>query len=136
MFILDTNIVSELRRPERALPALRAWAADVPAIDQYISCITVMELDIGALAVVRKDAAQGEILRRWISDQVLPMFRGRILSIDLEVARRCAPLHVPDPRGDRDALIAATAFVHGMTVVTRNVADFAPTGVPTLNPWA
>jgi toxin FitB len=136
MFILDTNIVSELRRPERTLPALRVWAADVPAAEQYVSCITIMELDLGALAIARKDKAQGDILNRWIHNYVLPFFEGRILSVDLKVARRCAPLHVPNSRGGRDALIAATALAHGMTVVTRNVADFAPTGVPVLNPWA
>ncbi len=135
MFILDTNIISELRRLERALPALKAWAATVPAAEQYVSCITIMELDVGALAIIRKDKVQGEILNRWINNHVLPFFKDRILPIDTEIARRCATLHVPNPRGDRDALIAATALVNGMTVVTRNVADFAPTGVPILNPW-
>ena len=135
MFILDTNVVSELRRLERALPTLKAWAATVPAAQQYVSCITIMELDVGALAIGRKDKVQGEILNRWINNHVLPFFKGRILSIDTEIARRCAPLHVPNPHGDRDALIAATALVHRMTIVTRNVADFAPTGVPILNPW-
>ena len=135
MFILDTNIISELRRLERALPALKVWAATVPAAEQYVSCITIMELDVGALAIIRKDKVQGEILNRWINNHVLPFFKDRILPIDTEIARRCATLHVPNPRGDRDALIAATALVNGMTVVTRNVADFAPTGVPILNPW-
>jgi len=85
--------------------------------------------------VERRDPAQGAILRSWLDDHVLPAFADRVLPVDVVVAQRCASLHVPDPRSDRDALIAATAMVHGMTVVTRNVADFEPTGVRILNPW-
>jgi len=84
----------------------------------------------------RRDPRQGAELRVWLDSQVLPAFEGRILPIDRNVAIRCASLHVPNPRSFRDSLIAATALVHGMTVVTRNVADFEPTGVAVLNPWA
>ena len=101
----------------------------------FLSAITILELETGALLVERRDPAQGAILRAWLDGHVLPAFAGRVLAVDTAVAQRCARLHVPDPRADRDALIAATALVHGMTVVTRNVADFEPTGVPTLNPW-
>ena len=94
-----------------------------------------MELDIGVLQVERRDKTQGAALRAWLDQHVLPEFAGRVLPIDTAVARRCARLHVPDRRSERDALIAATALVHGMTVMTRNVADFQPTGVPLLNPW-
>lgn len=135
MFILDTNVVSALRRPERAAPRLVAWAASAPVADYFLSAITVLELELGVRLKERKDAAQGASLREWLEGQVLPRFEGRILCIDTAVARRCAVLHVPDPRAERDALIAATALVHGMTVATRNVADFAPSGVPTCNPW-
>jgi toxin FitB len=90
---------------------------------------------LGALQIARKDAAQGAILRAWIDDQILSRFEGRILAVDTAVAQRCARLHVPDPRAERDALIAATAMVHGLTVVTRDVADFEPMGVALLNPW-
>jgi predicted nucleic acid-binding protein len=83
----------------------------------------------------RRDKAQGAMLRAWIDTRVLPAFDGRILSVDTAVAKRCARLHVPDPRADRDALIAATALVHRLTVVTRNVADFEAMGVDLLNPW-
>lgn len=85
--------------------------------------------------VQRRDAAQGVVLRAWIDGRVLPAFEGRILAVDMAVAQRCARLHVPDPRAERDALIAATALVHGLTVATRNVADFQPMGVDLLNPW-
>ena len=75
------------------------------------------------------------MLRAWLELQVLPEFAARTLPVDAALAQRCARLHVPDKRGERDALIAATALVHGMTLVTRNLADFKPTGVTLLNPW-
>lgn len=135
MFVLDTNVVSELRRPERANAKVVAWASATPLAGFFLSAITVLELELGVLLMERKDAAQGASLRAWLNDQILPRFEGRILPVDAVVAQRCANLHVPDPRAERDALIAATALVHGMTVATRNVADFAPTGVRTFNPW-
>jgi hypothetical protein len=107
----------------------------VPLASIFISVITVLELEFGALSIDRKDKAQGLVLRSWIDNQILPRFEGRILPIDTAVAQRCAKLHVPDPRAERDALIAATALVHGMTIVTRNTADFEPTGVQIFNPW-
>lgn len=136
MFVLDTNVVSELRRPEKADPKVSAWASSVPLASTYLSAITILEIELGALSVERRDDAQGRVLRAWIDGQILPCFEGRILPIDAAIAQRCARLHVPDPRAERDALIAATALVHGMTIVTRNVADFRPTGVPVVNPWS
>lgn len=136
MYLLDTNVVSELRRPAKADPRVHAWAAAVPVNDFFMSAITVLEIELGTLLIERKDEAYGKALREWVDQEILPRFEGRILAVDTQVAQRCARLHVPDPRSERDALIAATALVHGMTVVTRNVADFTPTGVPVLNPWA
>jgi len=136
MFILDTNIVSELRRPARADEKVLEWAAATPLAGLFLSAITVLELELGTLLIERKDSSHGMILRTWLDQQVLPRFEGRVLAIDVAVAQRCARIHVPDPRAERDALIAATAFVHGMTVATRNVRDFEPTGVQTFNPWA
>ena len=137
MFVLDTNVVSELRKAKagKADAQVMAWAASVPAASLYLSAISVLELETGVRRVERRDASQGAVLRAWLNDQVLPAFKGRVLSVDTAVAQRCAALHVPDPRAERDALIAATALVHGMTVVTRNVVDFAPMGVAVLNPW-
>lgn len=137
MFVLDTNVVSELRKAQsgKANAGLMRWADSTPSTAFYVSAITIMELEIGALRIERRDAAQGAVLRQWLNSQVIPSFEARILPIDSEVARRCAHLHVPDPRNERDALIAATALVHAMTVVTRNVADFASTGVAFVNPW-
>jgi predicted nucleic acid-binding protein len=135
MFLLDTNVVSELRVPKRADINVLAWASSQPVAAQFLSSITVLELELGVLRMERKDAAQGAVLRTWLDGQVLPQFAGRVLAFDQSVALRCAKLHVPDPRAERDAVIAATALAHGMTVVTRNTDDFLLTGVPLLNPW-
>jgi len=137
MFVLDTNVVSELRkvRVGKADPNVAAWTESVDAAELFVSAITIMELELGVLSIERKDATQGAVLRSWLEQHVLPEFSGRTLPVDTAVAQSCARLHVPDKRGERDALIAATALVHGMTVVTRNVADFEPTGVAILNPW-
>ena len=137
MFVLDTNVVSELRKVRlgKADVNVTAWSDTVDASDLFVSAITIMELELGVLSVERKDATQGAVLRSWLEQQVLPEFAGRTLPVDTAVAQRCARLHVLNRREERDALIAATALVHGMTVVTRNVADFKPTGVSLFNPW-
>lgn len=137
-FLLDTNVVSELRkiRLGKADPHVVAWADSVDAGDLYLSVVSIQELEIGILLLERRDPAQGALLRSWLNGHVLPAFAGRILDVDSAVALRAARLHVPDPHPVRDGLIAATALVHGMTVVTRNLADFDPSGVATLNPWS
>jgi toxin FitB len=137
MVVLDTNVVSELRKAKagKADPNVAAWARGIPASSLYISAVTVLELETGILLVERRDPKQGLLLRTWMDEHVLPAFTGRVLSVDTAVAQQCARLHVPDRRADRDALIAATALVHGMTVATRNVADFSPMGVRVLDPW-
>ena len=135
MFLLDTNVLSELRRRDRTNPNVAVWADRVHASDLFLSAITILEVEAGTLSLLRRDARQGAILRNWIDGNVLPAFEGRILAVDTAVALRCASLHVPNPRAERDALIAATALVHRLRVVTRNVADFEPMGVATLDPW-
>jgi len=135
MFLFDTNVISELRRPDKADRNVSTWANSLPAASVFISAVSILEIERGALRIARKDAAQGAILRAWIDQQILVRFDGRILAVDATVAQRCARLHVPDPRAERDALIAATALVHGLTVATCNVADFEPTGVALINPW-
>ncbi|ELP2195240.1 type II toxin-antitoxin system VapC family toxin [Salmonella enterica subsp. enterica serovar Champaign] len=137
MYILDTNVVSELRkaRTGKIDTNVATWAESMEASDLFISSITIMELELGILSVERRDAMQGSLLRSWFEQHVLPEFSGRTLPVDTAVALRCARLHVPDKRGERDALIASTALVHGMTIVTRNVVDFEPTGVSIINPW-
>jgi predicted nucleic acid-binding protein len=137
MFILDTDVVFELRKVKagKAHRKVAAWNEHVALVETYLSIITIHELEFGTLLLERKDRAQGAILRAWLDTRVLPQYEGRMLPIDTPVAQRCARLHVPDPRPLRDAFIAATALVHGMTVVTRNVDDFKPMGVKILNPW-
>lgn len=137
MYLLDTNIVSELRKAKtnKADKNVIAWAISVPATSLFLSVISILELEAGVLLIERRDAVQGALLRVWLDDYVIPAFSGRILAIDTAVAQCCAKLHVPDPGAERDTLIAATALVHGMTIVTRNVMDFEQTGVKILNPW-
>ncbi|KJE36062.1 twitching motility protein PilT [Thalassospira sp. HJ] len=138
MFILDTNVVSELRRAGqgKANQNVVSWAQSVDVTSLYISVITVLEIEAGILQVERRDTQQATVLRNWFEHHVLKAFENRILPIDEAVARRCAQLHVPDPKSERDAMIAASALVHGMTVVTRNTKDFDQTGVPLLDPWS
>lgn len=135
MFLLDTNVVSELRRPRRINPKVAAWADSVPPADMFLSSITILELETGALLLARRDGSQGRLIQQWIEDRVLTAFADRVLAVDTAVARRCARLHVPDPRPYRDSLIAATALVYGLIVATRNRTDFEPMAVPVLNPW-
>ncbi len=137
MYLLDTNVISELRKAKsgKADQHVIAWSESKSVSSLYLSAITILELEIGILLVERRDSTQGAMLRHWLDSNVLPAFANRILSVDTAVAQCCAKLHVPDPRSDRDALIAATAMVHGMVVVTRNIADFEPTGVEIINPW-
>jgi predicted nucleic acid-binding protein len=136
-YLLDTNVVSELRKigDGKADPNVAAWIDAEDAESFFISAITILELERGVLGIQRRDAAQGARLRAWLDNHVRPEFAGRILSVDDTVATRCAHLHVPDPRNEADALIAATALVHGLTVVTRNVGDFEGTGVVVVDPW-
>lgn len=137
MYLLDTNVISELHRAikGRGDRNVTAWMGSVGVESCYLSPITLMELEIGVLRMERRDTRQGSVLRKWFEETVVPEFRDRMLPIDAAVARRCAGLHVPDPRSERDSLIAATALVHRMTLVTRNVVDFRPTGVGLLDPW-
>ena len=135
--LLDTNVVSELRkvRSGKADGRVAEWARQADITTLYLPAITLMELELGVLLAERRDARQGALLRGWLNEQVLPSFDGRIVAADGAVALRAAAMHVPDPRPMRDALIAATALVHDMTVVTRDVGDFVPCGVSVLNPW-
>ncbi|MBX4869954.1 type II toxin-antitoxin system VapC family toxin [Rhizobium bangladeshense] len=136
-YLLDTNVISELRKigDGKADREVVAWINTANASDFYLSAITILELERGVLAVQRRDAAQGSRLRKWLDDHVRPQFAGRILPIDEAIATRCAHLHIPDRRNEADALIAATALVHNLTVVTRNVRDFDGTGVVIVDPW-
>lgn len=136
-YLLDTNVVSELRKvgDGKADANVVAWFGTRATASFFISALTILELERGVLSVQRRDPSQGTRLRSWLDTRVQPEFEGRILSIDDAVAIRCAHLHVPDRRNEADALIAATALVHGLSVVTRNTADFEGTGAVLINPW-
>jgi len=137
MYLIDTNVISEFRKASagKANRQVTAWANSVPEESMFLSAVCILEMKMGTLIMERRDMRQGAILRTWLEDHVLPTFADRILVVDTPVALRGAALHFPNPRSYRDSLIAATALVHGMTVVTRNVSDFEPTGVALLDPW-
>lgn len=137
MFLLDTNVVSELRKAHggRADAQVVAWAGSVAAASLYLSAISLLELELGVLQLERRDAAQGAVLRAWLVSHVIPAFAGRVLAVDAAVALQAARLHVPNRRAERDCLLAATALVHGLTVVTRNTRDFRDTGASLIDPW-
>ena len=135
MYVLDTDALSALRRKDMVAPNVSAWFDAIPVTSLFLSSVTLLEVERGALRRRRRDEVQGAMFIDWIRRFVIPTFSGRILPFDAAAALRCAALHVPDPRPERDAMIAATALEHGLTVVTRNLRDFAPMGVPVLNPW-
>ena len=136
MLLLDTDTLSSSRRRrDKAGDAFSDWIGRTDGQTMFLSAISILEITVGARLVARRDVRQGEMLDRWIANKVLPEFAGRILPFDHKIAIRCAALHGPDSRPERDAMIGATALHYGFTVVTRNVRDFAPMGVPVLNPW-
>lgn len=135
MYVLDTNVISALRHGKpNPSPQVRAWASDKPVSHLFISAISLLELEIGVLAMERRTPPQGRALRVWLNG-VKTGFAGRVLPFSGTTATLCAAMHVPDPKSERDAMIAATALEHGMTVVTRNLADFAGTGAKLINPF-
>ena len=138
MYLIDTNVISEMRKAGsgKINQQVDRWLDSVLLANLYMSAVSILEIEIGVLQSERRDPQQGAMLRSWLEDQVLPDFEGRILSVDIPVARQCATLHVPDRQAERDALIAATALVHGMQMVTRNTRDFERMGTNPLNPWS
>jgi hypothetical protein len=137
MYLLDTNVVSEFRKSAdgRINKSVKRWADEISPDLMFISAISVLELEIGVLQIERRDKKQGLVLRKWLNKNVLPAFLNRVLPVDVAVAQRCASLHVPNPKSERDAMIAATAIEHRMTIVTRNVSDFSQSGVKIFDPW-
>ena len=137
MFLLDTNIISESRKlgSSRIDPRAAAWLSQTDVEATFVSTMTIFELERGVRQMERRDTVQGTALRRWLDDQIMPTYEHRTLPLSREVALICASLHIPDPKSERDAWIAATAIDAGLTLVSRNVADFAGMGVELINPF-
>ena len=137
MFLLDTNIISESRKlgSPRIDPRVAEWLGQIDVEATYVSAMTIFELERGVRQMERRDAKQGAALRRWLDDQIIPTYEHRTLPLSREVALVCAGLHIPDPKSERDAWIAATALDAGLTLVSRNVADFTGMGVELINPF-
>ena len=135
MYLIDTNIISELRKGSRANSSVLRWNTTVPLHAQWMSSVSLYELELGVERLKSRDHQQWEHLRYWLDRQVIPAFQGRIIPFDQEIAQLCAGLHVPNPKPERDSMIGATALVKGLIVVTRNESDFLPMGCQVLNPW-
>jgi len=134
--LLDTNVLSELRKPVSQMDAgVRAWAADLIEDETYLSAVTITEVSRWVAARRRRDARQASLLESWLHDYVLVAYAERIIPVDTDVALIAGPLHLPNPRDYRDTFIAATAIYHGLTVATRNVRDYDAFDVPLINPF-
>ena len=137
MYLLDTNIISESRKlgTYRIDPRAARWFAQVDVETTFISAMTIFELERGVRQMERRDVTQGSALRRWLDDQIMTTYENRTLPLSRAVAQICASLHIPDPKSERDAWIAATAIDAKLTLVSRNVQDFANMSVDLINPF-
>lgn len=138
MYLLDTNVISELRKAKAgtAHPGVISWAHGVPAALMFVSVISIHEIEHGVLLAERSDPVKGAMSRAWLDNSVVPAFAERIVTVHLDIVKQAAGLHVPDPAPFRDALIGATAMVHGLVLVTRNVGDFERfPDLDMINPW-
>jgi predicted nucleic acid-binding protein len=135
-FLVDTNVISELRKGERCDPGVRAWHSELEESEEiFLSVLTIGELRKGIELIRRRDPRSAQVLEAWLSEMVTA-YSGRILDVDREIAEEWGRLSVPDPLPVIDGLLAATAKVQGMTLVTRNVKDMPSAVVPCLNPFS
>lgn len=137
MYLLDTNVISEIRKVNagKANAGVTQWTKKTSQSLMYVSVISLMEIEQGILRLERKDTVQACLLKDWFHNIVLPSFDNNVMNIDKNIALTCATLHVPDKQPANDSLIAATALVHDLTLVTRNTKDFEQIGVKLFNPF-
>lgn len=133
--LLDTVTISELRKEGRMHDAVRAWQEQLSDRETWLSVVSVMEIRMGHLRVLNKDPVFAQRLESWLETTVIPLFEDRLFQIDLAIAREAAGMRVVHGLSPNDSLIAATAKVHGLTLATRNTADFEATGIRLINPW-
>ena len=131
MYLVDTNVISDARRK---IPQALSWLQSIPPDEVFLSVVTLGEIARGIAQKQRTDPRAAQVFERWLA-RLRTTHKARILPITDVIAIEWGRLAAERPRGDADGLIAATAIAHGLTVVTRNVRDFADTGVPCINPW-
>ncbi len=137
MYLLDTNVISELRKIPKGTDDenVCAWAKSVDSALMFMSCVTVFEIELGIQLHRRKDVVQSAVYHEWFHGHVIPLFAGRVLPINEKIALIAAELNIPDRRPINDGYILATGIVHQLTIVTRNEKDFNDAGVKVFNPW-
>ncbi len=133
-WLLDTNVLSELRKGARCHPGVVRWVEQQPQASLHTSVLVLGEIRRGIERLRRKDAGQAKVLAQWL-ERVRQAFAGRILEVTEEAAEAWGRADVPNPRPVVDGLLAATARVNGLTLVTRNTADAADVGVAVFNPF-
>ncbi len=134
-FLLDTNVISAARRPEKQDQAFQKFLHHFDMKDAFLSSVTIMEIQFGIKQVQNKDPAFVDDLERWLKNIVLTKFTGRIIAFDLTIALRAGALPTPNRRPTPDAMIAATALERNLQVITRNIAHFKTLGVTCIDPW-
>ncbi|CAM3841566.1 type II toxin-antitoxin system VapC family toxin [Avibacterium endocarditidis] len=137
MYFIDTNVLSEIRKIKsgKANQGVIRWLSEINEQQIYTNIVVMMELERGILAKERKDPWQGKILRQWFENTIKIGFANRILHLDAKTAQICATLHIPNHCPKNDAWIAASAIQYGLTLVTRNTADFSRMGIKLFNPF-
>ena len=135
MYLLDTSVLSVLRSPGEEDAKLVAWASQQQTFNLYVSSISILELKLAILQKRKISPGEGEVLNTWLQKQVLQGFKGWVVAFDGEMAEYCAALHVPNPKSERDAMIAATCLVKNLSLVTRHPLDYKHIKIQTIKPW-